>query len=190
MESKTALCYHDYRVNQRISLPSLLGLKSVTNHDLPANEAFMREALRQAEQAASEGEVPVGAVLVHENTIVASGRNARERQRDPTAHAELIVIREAAEQLQSWRLTGTTLYVTLEPCLMCAGAMLQARIPRLVFSTWDPKAGACGSLFAVHEDNRLNHQIVVTHGVLENESRDLLQRFFQRLRQDQPLTMN
>ena len=159
------------------------------NHDLPADEAFMYEALRQAEQAAAEGDVPVGAILVHENTIVASGRNARERQQDPTAHAELIVIREAAEQLQSWRLTGTTLYVTLEPCLMCAGAMLQARIPRLVFSTWDPKAGACGSLFAVHEDNRLNHQIAVTHGILENESRDLLQRFFQQLRRDQSLTM-
>ena len=159
-------------------------------HDLPPDEAYMHEALRQAEQAAAEGEVPVGAILVHENTIVTRGRNARERQQDPTAHAELIVIREAAEQLQSWRLTGTTLYVTLEPCLMCAGAMLQARIPRLVFSTWDPKAGACGSLFALHEDNRLNHQIVVTHGILENESRDLLQRFFQGLRQDQPLTMN
>ena len=159
-------------------------------HDLLADETFMHEALRQAKQAASEGEVPVGAILVYENTIVASGRNARERQRDPTAHAELIVIRKAAEQLQSWRLTGTTLYATLEPCLMCAGAMLQARIPRVVFSTWDPKAGACGSLYALHEDNRLNHRIAVTHGVLENESRNLLQRFFQRLRQDQPLAMS
>ncbi|MDE0146724.1 MAG: tRNA adenosine(34) deaminase TadA [Nitrospira sp.] len=159
-------------------------------HHLLADEAFMREALRQAEQAASEGEVPVGAILVRENTIVTSGRNTRERQQDPTAHAELIVIREAAEQLQSWRLTGTTLYVTLEPCLMCAGAILQARIPRVVFSTWDPKAGACGSLFAIHQDTRLNHQIAVTYGILENESRDLLQRFFQRLRQDQPLAMN
>lgn len=159
------------------------------NH-LPADEAFMHEALREAERAAADGEVPVGAILVHENAIVARGRNARERQQDPTAHAELVVIREAAEQLQSWRLTGTTLYVTLEPCPMCAGAMLQARIPRLVFSTWDPKAGACGSLFALHEDNRLNHQIAVTYGVLEDESRALLQRFFQQLRQDQPLTMN
>ena len=167
-----------------------MALETTTKHDLPPDEAYMHEALRQAEQAASEGEVPVGAILVHEHTIVARGRNARERQQDPTAHAELIVIREAAEQLQSWRLTGTTLYVTLEPCLMCAGAMLQARIPRLVFSTWDPKAGACGSLFTVHEDSRLNHQIAVTSGVLENESRDLLQRFFQRLRQDQPATMN
>ncbi|MCY4131231.1 MAG: tRNA adenosine(34) deaminase TadA [Nitrospira sp.] len=158
------------------------------NH-LPVDEAFMREALREAEQAAADGEVPVGAILVHKNAIVASGRNTRERHQDPTAHAELIVIREAAEQLQSWRLTGTTLYVTLEPCLMCAGAMLQARIPRLVFGAWDPKAGACGSLFALHEDTRLNHQIAVTHGVLENESRDLLQRFFQQIRQDQPLTM-
>ena len=159
-------------------------------HHLPADEAYMHEALQQAKQAASEGEVPVGAILVHRNTIVARSRNARERQQDPTAHAELIVIREAAEQLQSWRLTGTTLYVTLEPCLMCAGAMLQARIPRLVFSAWDPKAGACGSLYTIHQDTRLNHQIAVTHGILENESRDLLQRFFQQLRQDQPLTMN
>ena len=159
-------------------------------HHLPADEAYMHEALQQAKQAASEGEVPVGAILVHRHTIVARSRNTRERQQDPTAHAELIVIREAAEQLQSWRLTGTTLYVTLEPCLMCAGAMLQARIPRLVFSAWDPKAGACGSLYTIHQDTRLNHQIAVTHGILENESRDLLQRFFQQLRQDQPLTMN
>ncbi len=165
-------------------------LETRTTHDPAADEVFMQEALLEAEQAAANGEVPVGAILVHENAIVARGRNARERQQDPTAHAELIVIREAAEKLQSWRLTGTTLYVTLEPCLMCAGAMLQARIPRLVFSTWDPKAGACGSLFGLHEDRRLNHQIAVTHGILENESRDLLQRFFQQLRQDQPLTMN
>ena len=104
--------------------------ETVAKQDLPADEAFMHEALLEAEQAASDGEVPVGAILVRENTIVARGRNARERQQDPTAHAELIVIREAAEKLQSWRLTGTTMYVTLEPCLMCAGAMLQARIPR------------------------------------------------------------
>ncbi len=159
-------------------------LETATTHHLPADETFMHEALREAEQAAAGGEVPVGAVLVYENAIVARGRNARERKQDPTAHAELIAIREAAEKLQSWRLTGTTLYVTLEPCLMCAGAMLQARIPRLVFSARDPKAGACGSLFAIHEDHRLNHQIAVTDGILEHKSRDLLQRFFQRLRHD------
>lgn len=166
-----------------------MDLEPATKHDLPTDEAFMYEALREAQHAAADGEVPVGAVLVHEKTIVARGRNTRERQQDPTAHAELIVIRSAAEQLQSWRLTGTTLYVTLEPCLMCAGAILQARIPRLVFSARDPKAGACGSLFTLHQDARLNHQIAVTHGLLENESHDLLQRFFQRLRQDQSLTM-
>ena len=165
-------------------------LETAVKQHLPADEAFMREALLEAEQAASDGEVPVGAILVRENTIIARGRNTRERKQDPTAHAELIVIQEAAERLQSWRLTGTTMYVTLEPCLMCTGAMLQARIPRVVFSTWDPKAGACGSLFTLHEDTRLNHQIAVTHGILENESRDLLQRFFQRLRQNQPLAMN
>ncbi len=157
---------------------------------LPADDAFMYEALREAERAAADGEVPVGAILVRDHAIVARGRNTRERNQDPTAHAELIVIREAAETLQSWRLTGTTLYVTLEPCLMCAGAMLQARIPRLVFSARDPKAGACGSLFTLHEDPRLNHRIAITEGILEHESRDLLQRFFQRLRQDQSLTMN
>ena len=165
-------------------------LETTAKQRLPDDEAFMHEALLEAEQAASDGEVPVGAILVRGNTIVARGRNSRERQRDPTAHAELIVIREAAERLQSWRLTGTTMYVTLEPCLMCAGAMLQARIPRLIFSTRDPKAGACGSLFALHEDHRLNHQIAVTYGILEHESRDLLQRFFQRLRHDQPLSMS
>ncbi len=164
-------------------------LKTTTRQEFPADEAFMHEALREAEQAAADGEVPVGAILVHGNDIVARGRNAREDRQDPTAHAELIVIREAADKLQSWRLTGTTLYVTLEPCLMCAGVMLQARISRLVFGARDPKTGACGSLFAVHEDTRLNHQIDVTYGILENESRDLLQQFFQRLRHDAPLTM-
>ncbi len=167
-----------------------MALETPTKPSLPVDAAFMREALLEAERAASDGEVPVGAILVHEHTIIARGRNTRERKQDPTAHAELIVIQNAAQKLQSWRLTGTTMYVTLEPCLMCTGAMLQARIPRLVFSTWDPKAGACGSLFTLHEDHRLNHHIAVTHGILENESRNLLQRFFQRLRQQQPLTMN
>ncbi len=161
-------------------------LETTAKQHLPADEAFMREALLEAEQAASDGEVPVGAILVRDHTIIARGRNTRERKQDPTAHAELMVIQEAAQKLQSWRLTDTTLYVTLEPCLMCAGAMLQARIPRLVFGTRDPKAGACGSLFAVHEDHRLNHQIAVTQGILENECRDILQQFFQRVRQNQP----
>ncbi len=153
-----------------------------TDSQRQTDDAFMHEALMDAAQAASHGEVPVGAVLVFDNAIVARGWNAREREQDPTAHAELIAIREAAHRLHAWRLTGTTLYVTLEPCLMCAGAMLLARIPRLVFGARDPKAGACGSLFSVHEDVRLNHRIAVSQGVREHECRDMLQRFFQQLR--------
>ncbi len=142
-----------------------------------------------AARAASRGDVPVGAVLVHDHSIIARGGNAREREQDPTAHAELMVIQDAARTLQSWRLTDTTLYVTLEPCLMCAGAMLLARIPRLVFGAWDPKAGACGSCFSVHEDARLNHHIAVTQGVREHECRDMLQQFFQQVRHNRLVAM-
>ncbi len=146
---------------------------------------FMKVALEEAQQAFSLGEVPVGAILVHEGTIIARGHNQREWQQDPTAHAEMLVIQRAAEQLQSWRILDTTLYITLEPCLMCAGAMLQARIPRLVFGTLDPKAGACGSLFTVHQDSRLNHQIDIRHGIQEESCRNILKEFFQQLRQKQ-----
>lgn len=152
------------------------------------DEAFMQEALLEASRAGSRGEVPVGAILVLDHAIIARGRNAKEEEQDPTAHAELIAIQEAARKRQSWRLPDATVYVTLEPCLMCAGAMLQARIPRLVFGTWDPKAGACGSLFTVHEDHRLNHRIAVTQGPLERECRDVLRQFFQRVRQNQSIT--
>ncbi|MDT7042041.1 tRNA adenosine(34) deaminase TadA [Candidatus Nitronereus thalassa] len=156
----------------------------------PKDHDFMQAALEEAKKAFAFGEVPVGAVLVCEDAIVARGHNQREGQHDPTAHAELLVIQQAAETLQSWRLIGTTLYVTLEPCLMCAGAILQARIPRLVFGTFDPKAGACGSLFTVHQDSRLNHQINVTHGIEEPSCRNILKEFFQQLRQNQPLPMS
>ena len=152
------------------------------------DEAFMQEALLEARRAGSRGEVPVGAILVLDHAIIARGRNTKEEGQDPTAHAELIAIQEAARKRQSWRLPDATVYVTLEPCLMCAGAMLHARIPRLVFGTWDPKAGACGSLFTVHEDHRLNHRIAVTQGPLERECRDVLQQFFQRVRQNQSIT--
>lgn len=147
------------------------------------DEYFMHLALEEAQIAASHGEVPVGALLVHGDQIVAKSHNEREWRQDPTAHAELYVIKEAASRLGSWRLEETTLFVTLEPCLMCAGAMLQARIPRLVFGAWDPKAGACGSLFTVHHDPRLNHQITVMNGILEEECRSILQTFFRQLRQ-------
>ncbi len=148
---------------------------------------YMNAALEEAQKAFALGEVPVGAILVHKDTIIACGHNLREWQQNPTAHAELLVIQRAADEMKSWRLLDTTLYVTLEPCLMCAGAILQARIPRLVFGTMDPKAGACGSLFTVHQDSRLNHQVEITHGIQDDLCRNILKEFFQRLRQNQPL---
>ena len=158
-------------------------------NQLDQDRKFMEIALQEAQKAFSIGEVPVGAVLVQEETIITRGHNQRERRQDPTAHAELIVIQEAAEKLRSWRLIDTTLYVTLEPCLMCAGAMLQARIPRLVLGTRDPKAGACGSLYTVHKDSRLNHQIDIVHGIKEEACRNILKDFFQQLREKHPLLM-
>jgi tRNA(adenine34) deaminase len=124
------------------------------------------------------GEVPIAAILVRNNDVLAAAHNLREALQDPTAHAEMIVIRKAAQQLSSWRLTGTTLYVTLEPCPMCAGAIVQSRIARLVFGAWDPKAGACGSLFDIPADHRLNHRVDLVGGVLEKESQTLLREFF------------
>ena len=156
-------------------------------NQLDQDRKFMEIALQEAQKAFSIGEVPVGAVLVQEETIITRGHNQREQRQDPTAHAELIVIQGAAEKLRSWRLIDTTLYVTLEPCLMCAGAMLQARIPRLVLGTRDPKAGACGSLYTVHKDSRLNHQIDVIHGIEEEACGNILKDFFQQLREKQPL---
>ena len=148
---------------------------------------YMNAALEEAKKAFTLGEVPVGAILVYQDTVIARGHNLREWQQNPTAHAELLVIQRAAEEMQTWRLLDTTLYVTLEPCLMCAGAILQARIPRLVFGTMDPKAGACGSLFSVHEDSRLNHHVTITHGIQGEPCRNLLKEFFQQLRRDRPL---
>jgi len=146
---------------------------------------FMNLALQEATFAAEQGEVPVGALLVLGEAIIVRGHNQREWLQDPTAHAELSVIKDGANALHSWRLEHTTLYVTLEPCLMCAGAILQARIPRLVFGTRDPKGGACGSLYTLHQDPRLNHQIEVISGILEEECRLILQRFFRQLRQSE-----
>ncbi len=148
---------------------------------------FMQRALVMAEQAYHAQEVPVGAVLVHESTIIATSYNQRETLQDPTAHAELLAIRTAAERVGAWRLTNTTLYVTLEPCAMCAGAIIQSRITRLVFGTRDPKAGACGSICDLTAEERFNHRVTVQEGILAEESRILLQRFFQQLREAQPI---
>lgn len=146
----------------------------------------MELALKEAARAPVLGEIPIAAVLVHQHRIVASAHNFREIRQDPTAHAEMLVIRQAAEHLGTWRLTDTTLYVTLEPCPMCAGAIVQSRIARLVFGAWDPKAGACGSIFDIPAERRLNHRVAVIGGVLEAESRQLLQTFFRDLRQETP----
>ncbi len=142
------------------------------------HEYFMQQALAEAERALEEDEVPIGAVIVHDERIVASAHNQREQLRDPTAHAEMIAITQAAEALGSWRLEGCTLYVTLEPCPMCAGAIVQARIPLVVFGAADPKAGAVNTLFQLLTDRRLNHQSQVVSGVLADRCGELLTRFF------------
>ncbi|WP_090895724.1 tRNA adenosine(34) deaminase TadA [Candidatus Nitrospira nitrificans] len=149
----------------------------------PRDSHYMELALQQAAQAPRIGEVPIGAVLVRNHEVIAAGHNYREISQDPTAHAEMIVIRKAAERLRTWRLSDTILYVTLEPCAMCAGAIVQSRIARLVFGAWDPKAGACGSIFDIPTERRLNHRVHVRGGLLEQESCVLLQEFF-RARRD------
>jgi tRNA(adenine34) deaminase len=142
----------------------------------------MQEALALARAAGEAGEVPVGAVAVLDGRIVGRGANARERDHDPTAHAELTAVREAARSLGRWRLTGVTVYVTLEPCAMCAGAMVLARIDRLVYGASDPKAGAAGSLMDLAQDPRLNHRFPVERGLLGEEAGDLLRTFFRARR--------
>ena len=142
----------------------------------------MNEALALAEQAAAEGEIPIGAVIVdREGTIIGRGRNRRQSG-DPLGHAELFAIREAAQAIGDWRLEGTTMVVTLEPCAMCAGALVNARVERLIFAAYDPKAGFCGSLGNLVQDPRLNHRMEVVGGFEEERSRQVLQEFFRKLR--------
>jgi tRNA(adenine34) deaminase len=144
--------------------------------------AWMREALAEAERALAHRDVPVGAVAVRDGVIVGRGHNRKEADTDPTAHAEIIALREAARTLGGWRLEEVTLYCTLEPCPMCAGAMVSARLPRLVYGADDPKAGAAGSVVELLRDPRFNHQVAVTRGVLAEESQALLERFFAGMR--------
>lgn len=139
----------------------------------------MRLALEQAADAAAHGDVPIGAVIVKDAELLAAAGNERELSSDPTAHAEILVLRDAARKLDSWRLEGTTLYVTLEPCPMCAGAIVLARVPRLVYATQDPRAGAAYSLYNIVQDPRLNHAVELTTGVLEAEAAELLRTFFE-----------
>jgi tRNA(adenine34) deaminase len=142
----------------------------------------MDQALKEAEKAFQEGEIPVGAVIVHDNRIIGRGHNQTEMLQDPTAHAEMIAISAAANTLQSWRIETSTLYVTLEPCAMCAGAIVLARIQTLVYASGDPKAGACGSLRNIVQDHRLNHRVELVAGIREEMSAYLLKSFFQERR--------
>ena len=148
------------------------------------DQFFMRAAQQEAAIAESLKEVPIGAVVVLDGQIVGRGHNLRETSNDPTTHAEIIAIKEAAKALDSWRLLDCTLYVTLEPCVMCMGAIILARIPQLVFGCRDPKVGAVGSIYNFSEDERFNHQVQVREGVLQNECSTQLSNFFRKLRAD------
>lgn len=148
-------------------------------------EQWMLAALKEAEQAQNKDEVPVGAVMVHENKIIASAHNTRETTHNPLAHAEIIAIEQTAKLLGRWRLLGCTLVVTLEPCVMCAGAIVNARLDRVIFAADDPRAGAAGSLFNVLDDVRLNHRPMVVNGVCAEESSKLLKAFFANKRRAQ-----
>ena len=144
----------------------------------PRDEHFMRLALREAERALEHDDVPIGCVIAHEGEVLAAAGNERELRGDPTAHAEVLALREAGRALGGWRLDGCALYVTLEPCAMCAGAIVLGRLPRVVFGTVDPKAGAVGSVFDVLGEPKLNHRPEVAGGLLAGESAELLRRFF------------
>lgn len=154
--------------------------KSLLDGDI--DRRFMQAAIEAAKIAEDNGDVPIGAVIVYKNQIIGKAYNQRQQLADPTAHAEIIALTQAAAFLESWRLNGCTMYVTLEPCPMCAGALVLARMDRLVYGCDDPKAGACKSLYNIVQDERLNHRVEVTTGVLSDECTELLQQFFQKRR--------
>jgi len=151
---------------------------------------WMGIALREAKKAGDRGEIPIGAVVVRDGRIIGRGFNLREGKHDPVAHAEIIAIRQAARKAGNWRLTGATLYVTLEPCPMCMGAILLARIDRVVFGCYDPKAGAAGSLYDLSNDSRLNHRVSLVAGVREEECSTILSGFFSALRRERKALKN
>lgn len=162
-------------------------MESIELESLDRYQRYMREALKEAEKAMSDGEVPVGCVVVNENRIVGRGHNQREMLQDSTAHAEMIAISAACQTLETWRLENCEMYVTLEPCPMCAGAIVLSRVVRLVIGAMDPKAGACGTLYDIVRDERLNHSVEVVSGVMAADSQFLLKSFFKRLRsKDEP----
>lgn len=142
----------------------------------------MKSALKEAEKSYDKEEIPVGAVIVKDGKIIARGHNLKETKNDTTNHAEIIAIRKASKKLKSWRLRGCTMYVTLEPCTMCAGALIQARLDKVVIGTMDEKTGACGSVLNVLEDYKFNHKVEIEKGVMEKECKEILQKFFRELR--------
>jgi tRNA(adenine34) deaminase len=159
-----------------------VGMDDTADNPAAQDHFFMQAALAEAATARAKGEVPIGAVVVLNGEIIGRGHNLRETADDPTAHAEMLAIRQAAEAIGHWRLLETTLYVTLEPCVMCMGAIILARIPRLVFACRDPRAGACGSIYDFSQDQRFNHRVAVSEGVLGAECSELLGGFFRELR--------
>jgi len=148
------------------------------------HEHFMREAIKEATKAFDKGEVPVGCVIVRDKKVIARAHNQTEMLKDPTAHAEMLAITQATSAVENARLEKTAIYVTMEPCAMCAGALVLARCPELYFAAWDPKAGACGTLFNIVQDDRLNHRIKTHGGLMERDSKTLLQEFFKNLRKE------
>lgn len=167
--------------------PSASVTETVTTTETTDDERFMDEALAQARRAEEAGEVPVGSVIVFQNQIIARGHNRREAIQDPTAHAELLALRDAAQARGTWRLSGATCYVTLEPCPMCAGALVNARVDRVVYATEDPKAGATSTLYTIGSDLRLNHRFAMSVGVRKEEASLLLKQFFGRIRDAQKI---
>ncbi len=146
------------------------------------NIKFMKEALKEAKKSYQKDEIPVGAVIVKEGKIIARGHNIKETKTDPTKHAEIIAIQKASKKLQTWRLSGCTMYVTLEPCSMCAGSLIQARIDKVVIGTMDEKTGACGSVLNLLSDYKFNHTVQVETGIMQEECKTILQQFFKELR--------
>lgn len=147
------------------------------------DQLWMKEALKEAKKAFQKKEVPVGAVIVHQNKVIGRGHNQVESLNDPTAHAEILAIGAASNYLNSWRLSGASIYVTIEPCIMCAGAIVLTRIHKLFFGAFDPKKGGCGSLYNLLQDKRLNHQVEIVTNVLEKDCTVLLDKFFKEIRQ-------
>lgn len=146
------------------------------------NIKFMKEALKEAKKSYQKDEIPVGAVIVKDGKIIARGHNIKETKTDPTKHAEIIAIQKASKKLQTWRLSGCTMYVTLEPCSMCAGSLIQARIDKVVIGTMDEKTGACGSVLNLLSDYKFNHTVQIETGIMQEECKRILQQFFKELR--------